>query len=103
MIVPALIPGLGERLIGSNGSGQGTGPARGDTITVINPILDLRRDLVSASNAVVLRYTTTASVPAAAADRHRLTVFDGTDLVARAPAQVPATSGSRTACRPRPG
>jgi len=62
-IVPVLIPGLGERLIGNNGSGQGDGTGRGDTIRVINPILDLRRDLVSTSNDVVLRYTTTASVP----------------------------------------
>jgi transglutaminase-like putative cysteine protease len=62
-IVPALIPGLGERLIGSNGSGQGEGNGRGDTIRVVNPILDLRQNLSSTSNAPVLSYTTTAVSP----------------------------------------
>jgi transglutaminase-like putative cysteine protease len=62
-IAPALIPGLGERLIGNNGTGQGAGSGRGDTIRVVNPILDLRRNLSSNSNAAVLSYTTTASSP----------------------------------------
>ena len=53
-IVPSIVPGLGERLIGRHGAGIGDGD--GQVIRVVNPILDLRRDLNSTSNDVVLRY-----------------------------------------------
>jgi transglutaminase-like putative cysteine protease len=59
-LVPALVPGLGERLIGNTGSGQGGGKG---SITVVNPILRLRNDLTARSDSVVLRYTTTARDP----------------------------------------
>lgn len=53
-VVPSLVPGLGERLIGRHGTGTGNGD--GEVVRVVNPILDLRRDLTSTSDAVVLEY-----------------------------------------------
>jgi transglutaminase-like putative cysteine protease len=57
VVVPALVPGLGERLIGAS-SATGLGSGHGTTISVVNPILDLRADLQSRSNETVIRYTT---------------------------------------------
>ncbi len=55
VVVPALVPGLGQRLIG-NGAGLGPGNGNGSTIRVINPILDLRKNLGARSNTVVIRF-----------------------------------------------
>ncbi len=57
VVVPAAIPGLGERLIGRT-SGLGPGSGNGSTIKVVNPILDLRQNLTSRSSAVVISYRT---------------------------------------------
>lgn len=62
-VVPALIPGLGDRLVGPP-SGPGAGDGDESTIRVVNPILDLRRNLGSRSDAVVLTYRSDAPSPA---------------------------------------
>ncbi len=72
VLIPALIPGLAESLL--PGSGPGSGPGDG-TITVLNPILTLDEDLNSASDAPVLRYTTTDPTP----DPLRLVTTDSFD------------------------
>jgi transglutaminase-like putative cysteine protease len=61
--VPALIPGLSNQIIGGNGDGDGNGGG-GRTITRINPILDLRKDLASTSDTKLLTYTTNVQQPA---------------------------------------
>ena len=60
-VVPALVPGLGEHLIGNTDNGHGSGS--GGNITVINPILKLRDNLNARSNVVVIRYQTNAPKP----------------------------------------
>ncbi|HET9657380.1 MAG TPA: DUF3488 and transglutaminase-like domain-containing protein [Kineosporiaceae bacterium] len=62
LAVPAVVPGLGQRLIGP-GPGTGSGPGSGTTISVVNPILNLRADLGSRSEQVVIRYTSDAPAP----------------------------------------
>jgi transglutaminase-like putative cysteine protease len=59
---PALVPGLGGRFLG-HGSGSGTGQGRGTTISVVNPILNLRADLGSRSNQPVITYKTDVQNP----------------------------------------
>jgi transglutaminase-like putative cysteine protease len=61
--IPAVVPGLSNQIIGGNGEGDGNGRG-GRTITRINPILDLRRDLTSPRNTELLSYTTTVRNPA---------------------------------------
>jgi transglutaminase-like putative cysteine protease len=59
--VPALVPGLDGPLLDQ---GRSTGQNKdGGTITVVNPLLNLRADLTSRSNAVVIRYTTDVAGP----------------------------------------
>jgi len=60
-LLPSAVPGLGERLIGTQGNGHGAG--KGGNITVINPILSIRQSLGARENKVVVRYTTTATSP----------------------------------------
>jgi transglutaminase-like putative cysteine protease len=62
VLLPALVPGLGNHLLGSDGSGDGKG--KGRTITRINPILNLKDDLVQGDDTVLMRYKTTAKNPA---------------------------------------
>jgi len=62
IVVPALVPGLSNQIIGAAGDG-GQGAGKGRTITRINPILDLRKDLVSLSNTKLLSYRTTVANP----------------------------------------
>lgn len=62
VLVPTLVPGLGNQIIGGSGSGDGPG-GNGRTITRINPILDLRRDLSSPEDSELLRYTTQVEDP----------------------------------------
>ncbi len=59
--LPALVPGLSNHLLGGDGTGDGKG--KGRTITRINPILDLRNNLNSSDNTVLLRYKTTSKNP----------------------------------------
>jgi transglutaminase-like putative cysteine protease len=73
-MVPAFVPGLGDQLLGSHGSGHGNG--KGGSIIVINPILTLKDNLTARSNVIVVRYSTTAARP----DPLRIVsddVFDG--------------------------
>ena len=61
--VPAVVPGLNNQIIGGNGDGDGTG-GKGRTITRINPILDLRKDLANPKNTRLLTYRTNVARPA---------------------------------------
>jgi transglutaminase-like putative cysteine protease len=61
VLLPLITPGVGEHLL-TNGAGDGEGRGRG-TISVVNPILTLRRNLSSRSNTPVITYTTTMSDP----------------------------------------
>jgi transglutaminase-like putative cysteine protease len=60
--IPAVVPGLSNQIIGGNGEGDGTGNG-GRTITRINPILDLRKDLTSPKNTELLTYRTSVNNP----------------------------------------
>jgi hypothetical protein len=60
-VAPAFVPGLGEQLIGNSGNGHG--PGRGGSITVINPILTLRDNLNAPRDVVIARLTTDAARP----------------------------------------
>ncbi|MFZ0159209.1 MAG: DUF3488 and transglutaminase-like domain-containing protein, partial [Kineosporiaceae bacterium] len=61
VLLPLITPGVGEQLL-TNGAGEGEGRGRGK-ISVVNPILTLRRNLSSRSNTPVITYTTTMSAP----------------------------------------
>jgi transglutaminase-like putative cysteine protease len=61
VVVPAMIPGLGENLLGDRGNRPGEG--RGGNITVINPILKIRDNLNQRQDVVVLRYRTNTEKP----------------------------------------
>jgi transglutaminase-like putative cysteine protease len=60
VVVPLLVPGLGERILTARGTG--TGPGDG-TVTVLNPLLRLRDDLGDRSDAPLMTYTTTMQSP----------------------------------------
>ena len=73
VLLPALIPCLGDGVLGRGG---GSGGGEGRTIRTDNPIVDLHRDLVRPDNVELLRYRTDAASP----DYIRsvtLDVFDG--------------------------
>jgi transglutaminase-like putative cysteine protease len=63
VVLPAMVPGLGNQIIGGSGEGDGTG-GKGHTITRINPILDLRKNLVSPDDTPLLTYRTNVQDPA---------------------------------------
>lgn len=56
LVVPSVVSGLATRLVPEPGQGDAM-------IAVVNPMIDLHDNLVSQSNAVVLRYETTAATP----------------------------------------
>jgi transglutaminase-like putative cysteine protease len=60
--LPALVPGLSNQIIGGSGDGDGSG-GKGRTITRINPILDLRKDLNSPEDTPLLSYRTNVQDP----------------------------------------
>ncbi len=60
--VPAAVPGLDRSLVAGSGLGEGNGS--GTNVAVVNPILDLRKQLSSNDNRVVIRYQTTVADPA---------------------------------------
>jgi transglutaminase-like putative cysteine protease len=62
VLLPALVPGLSNQIIGGNGEGDGTGSG-GRTITRINPILDLRKDLANPKDTELLTYRTNVQNP----------------------------------------
>ena len=71
VIVPALVPGLDNRLLGGNGVGDGLGGSR--TTTTYNPILELGGQLrLPEPGRPLLRYTTDDPTP----DYLRLTTLD---------------------------
>ena len=57
VLVPALVPAFTTGLSGVGGWGKGSG--NGTQIKVLNPILDIRKDLGQQSGTVVLTYSTT--------------------------------------------
>ncbi len=61
--LPALVPGLNNQIIGGSGDGDGTG-GKGHTITRINPILDLRKNLESRDDTPLLQYQGGVAHPA---------------------------------------
>ena len=61
-LVPAIVPGLEGGLLPGTGEG-GDGDGDGPTISVINPILDMRSRLNSRSDTVVLSYRTSEQNP----------------------------------------
>jgi transglutaminase-like putative cysteine protease len=61
VVVPALVPGLNNQLLG--GSGNGDDGSGGSVITRINPILDMRRDLNDPVDTELLTYTTSVPDP----------------------------------------
>ncbi len=62
IVVPPLLPGLDEGVLGGTGSGFGLGGS-GGTITVINPIVDLQRDLTRPENREIIRVRTDSANP----------------------------------------
>jgi transglutaminase-like putative cysteine protease len=63
VVLPAVVPGLSNQIIGGNGEGDGNGTG-GRTITRINPILDLRKDLANPKDTPLLTYRTSVQNPA---------------------------------------
>lgn len=61
VLLPMVTPGVDERMLGG-GDGEGEGRGRGQ-ISVVNPILTLKQNLTSRSNAPVITYTTTMDSP----------------------------------------
>jgi transglutaminase-like putative cysteine protease len=59
VIVPAALPGLGTSLLPGQGFGDSGQGRSGNQVHMVNPILDLRRDLSKRSNDVAFRYRTT--------------------------------------------
>jgi hypothetical protein len=59
VLVPAVLPGIGTSLLPGQGFGD-SGPRRlGNQVHMVNPILDLRRDLTKRSTDVAFDYRTT--------------------------------------------
>lgn len=61
VLIPAMVPGLGDRLLSDSGDGPGEGD--GSTIRTINPILQLRKDLISGDTTPLITYTTEVDDP----------------------------------------
>ena len=56
LVVPALLPDLSASSFGFGGSGFGPGNGGGNRVAVVNPIIDLGKDLRRARNRPVIRY-----------------------------------------------
>jgi len=61
VLLPLITPGVDEQLL-TQGNGEGEGRGRGQ-ISVINPILTLRRNLVTPGSTPVITYRTTVEAP----------------------------------------
>jgi transglutaminase-like putative cysteine protease len=84
IVLPVLVPGLDESIIGGNGTDGKNGKNSKDAVyAVVNPILDLRHDLTARSDRVVLTYHSTVDQP----DPLRIVSADVFDGKAWAPAQ----------------
>lgn len=76
VLVPPLVPGLGEQMLGS---GSGSGPGNGNReITVVNPILNLREDLQQRSSTPILTYRLDEGVDPQPLRIVAVTRYDGT-------------------------
>jgi len=62
VLLPALIPGLGEHLLSTSGNGDGSGLGS-SRIKTLNPILNLRQDLTSNDDTPVIEYSTEVPNP----------------------------------------
>lgn len=56
LVVPALLPDLDASSFGFGGSGFGAGNGAGNRVAVVNPIIDLGKDLRRSRNRPVIRY-----------------------------------------------
>jgi transglutaminase-like putative cysteine protease len=72
VVVPLLVPTFSA---GFFGGGNGTGNGNGDAVSISNPMIDLRRDLVQGADIELVRETTTESDPSYL----RITVLDSFD------------------------
>jgi transglutaminase-like putative cysteine protease len=91
VIVPIIVPGLDEGVFGrGGGAGDGDGAA---SVTVQNPMVDLRRDLTRPEDRTIIRYTTDDPQP----DYLRLVTLDSFDGIAweRATFDTPRTNRVR--------
>jgi len=61
VLVPAILPAFTTSILPGNGPGKGSGG--GPKINVLNPILDVRRDLTQRSNEPALTYSTGLVTP----------------------------------------
>ena len=57
LVVPAVLPDVTASSFGFGGNGFGGGPGRGHRVNVINPIIDLGKDLRRGQNVPVISYT----------------------------------------------
>ncbi len=62
LVVPIMLPGLDTPLISGAGPGRGNGGGH-RTVAVVNPIIDLRSDLVRGTDTEVIRYRSTDTSP----------------------------------------
>ena len=89
--LPTILPAFDTALLTA-----GAGPGRGggdSTVTTINPIADLRRNLVLSDPRTVLTYNTTAAQP----DYLRMVTLDTFDGTSWLPAKLHATLNQRVA------
>jgi len=91
VVAPLFLPWLDGGVLG-NGSGEGSGSG-GRTVTTVNPLVSLQRDLTRVDDAEVLRYTTTASGP----DYLRMVTLDTFDGVQWQPAVLRARAAAQVA------
>lgn len=92
VVVPLLIPGIHSGFNGRGGGGSGDG---GGSVTTIDPIVSVDRDLVSSVDAPVLDYRTTASSPGYLRMTSLDNLVDGSFTAAplNAPAKARVTNG----------
>jgi transglutaminase-like putative cysteine protease len=57
LVVPAVLPNFDASTFGFGGNGFGNGSGHGRKVNVVNPIIDLGRDLRRGQNAPVISYT----------------------------------------------
>jgi len=89
--VPALLPSIDSGVFGwGDGPGFGRG-GRNNTVTVVNPMVGLQRDLNRADNVEVLRYRTSAESP----DYLRLATLDTFVGASWEPAKLDLRPGNR--------
>lgn len=63
LLIPVLVPGLTDALLGLRGPGDGTGPGGSAASVALDPLVSLRRDLQQSATQVVFTYRTTDQAP----------------------------------------